>query len=469
MVVPCKCDIFAFLRRTLPLLVLVGCSSLATRKGFYEPIMAELRTNGADSAVTLIEKARDDNKFGEKDRLLYFVDAGALNHYAGNYEISNTKLHVAEEAVDELFTKSVSRAAASVLLNDNVLESAGEDYENIYTNLFKALNYISLRDFDGAYVEIKKVNLKLEVLENKYADVAMKYKQAAKKDTAAMDIDYDVPKVRFYNDAFARYLSMHMYAADGRYDDARIDHDYLVDAFRSQPHIYGFPVPDVRYRAEEGRALISVVGLVGLAPVKEALSLRLRTDKDLNLVQILYDGPGKEDTEYSHLPIDVGEDFYFKFAIPQLVRRPSMVNSVRVVAGNQLLGELQLIEDVNQVAEETFSAKKTLIYLRTVARALAKGLAAHKLKQKADDGNIGGWLKKLAIDVGTDLSENADLRSTQFLPGRVFVGDFDIDPGTYDVAIEYYDPHGTLLGRTVHPERTITVGGLNLFEGFTLD
>lgn len=455
------------LRAALPLVLLVGCSSVATKKKFYEPITAELRSGNSQAAARMLEAARDKNKYAQKDRLLYFIDAGMLNHYARSYDASNAKLHLAEEAAEELFTKSVSRAAASLLLNDNVLEYSGEDYEVLYANLIKALNYIALGAFDEAFVEIRRANLKLELLEQKYADAAAQFQQGSPDDTDRVEIDYEVDKVRFHNDALGRYLSMHIYAADGKMDDARIDHDFLVQAFRSQPHIYNFAMPEVKYFSQD-RAIISVVGLVGLAPVKEALSLRIRTDKDLGLVQVLYDDPQNKGAEYGHLPVKVKADYYFKFAIPKIMPRPSLVSEIRVLANSKLIGELQLLEDVGKVAEETFAAKKSLVYLRTVARAITKGLAAHKLKKKMDTGGLSGWLKKAAVDVGTDLIENADLRSSQFLPGMIYVGDFEIEPGTYDITIEFYLADGSLAGETTYSGYEVVRNGLNLIEAFSV-
>ena len=266
---------------------LVGCSSTVTRKGFHEPITAELRAGNVGGAADLLEQAKEKGRYAEKDRFLYFIDAGMLSHYADRYEASNNKLHLAEAAAEELFTKSVSRAAASMVLNDNVLEYAGEDYEVLYTNLISCLNYIALQKYEDAFVEIRRADLKLTQLELKHADEAVEFKRRTQEDTLGAKIDYDIDKVRFNNDAFARYLSMHMYAAEGKWDDAEIDYSHLIHAFESQPHIYDFPPPRIRYRRETA-PLVSIVALVGLAPEKEALSLRLRTDKDLDLVQILY-------------------------------------------------------------------------------------------------------------------------------------------------------------------------------------
>ncbi|UCD17536.1 MAG: hypothetical protein JSV44_01120 [Candidatus Zixiibacteriota bacterium] len=446
-----------------------GCSSLATNTAFYRPITAELQNHNFAAAVEKIETAKKKNKYTNKDRFLYYLDAGLAYHYASRFDTSNARLTKAEDAADELFTKSISRAALSLVLNDNVLEYSGEDYEILYSNLIMALNYMALDRFDDAFVEIKRANEKLNLLELKYRDAANALQEGAQKDTTAKaDIKYSAKKVRFNNSAFARYLSMHVYAAEGKMDDARIDFDLLHAAFREQPHIYNFGVPDVRYRSPD-KSILSVVGLVGLSPVKEALNLRIRTDKDLDLVQILYTDPERRDTEYGHIPMPISQDYYFKLAIPVIVSRPTVIGRIRVRADEKFIGELQLLEDVGTVAGETFEAKKSLIYLRSVARALYKGLIAHTQKKKADNGEADGWLKKLAIDAIADITENADLRCSRLLPGKIYVGDFEIEPGIYDFSIQFLSTDGAIVSTMNINGYQVLKKGLNLIEALSLN
>jgi hypothetical protein len=436
---------------------------MATKVKFYEPIVEQARTGGYDQAVAGLEKARKDKQYGEKDRLVYFVDAGLAYHYAGRYDTSNARLHEAENSAEELFTKSISKAALSLVLNDNALDYAGEDYEILYTNLIKSLNYLAKDDFEGAFVEIRRTNLKLEFLGQKYADAALAFQRGAEKDSDAVKLDYIPKEVRFHNSAFARWLSMHMYAATGKDSDADLDHELLNHAFEAQPFIYGFQPPNVTYRSDSG-AVLSVVALAGLSPVKQAMELRIRTDKDLDLVQVFYTDPELGETEYGHIPMEISEDYYFDFAIPQLVDRPSQIARIEVYSSGEPVGQLQLLEDVGAVARETFEAKKSLIYLRSLARAVVKGLVAHKQKEDVDSGGLGGWLKKAAIDVVTDITENADLRCARLLPGRIFVGDFVLPPGLHDLSVEFFDQAGQRIGGQTYSGYELTSGAFNLIE-----
>ncbi len=459
-----------FIRSGLILLAtlsLSGCGSMATRVSFYEPITASARLGQYDSAAVYLEKAKAKGKYDTKDRVVYYVDAGLAYHYARQFDSSNVRLTAAENAAEELYTKSISKAAMSLVLNDNALDYAGEDYEVLYTNLIKALNYLGEDNFEDAFVEIRRANLKLDLLDQKYADAAQEFQREEESDSNSVKINYDVKPVRFYNSALARYLSMHMYAASGKDFDADLDFTFLGHAFETQPHIYNFAPPRVSYRSDSG-GVLSVVALAGMAPVKQAMNLRIRTDKDLNLVQVLYTDPKTGESEYGNFPIPVSEDYYFDFSIPNLIDRPSRIARIEVYADSNLVGELSLLEDVSSVARETFEAKKTLIYIRTVARAVAKGLIAHRQKEKADTGGLGGWLKKAAIDAVSDISESADLRCARLLPGKVYVGDFVMPPGKYNVTVEYLDQTGARIAGQSYPDYEVTPGRFNLVEAVSL-
>lgn len=442
---------------------LCGCSNLATRMGHYKPITAAYERGDYSSAAAIIDSLK--NKFSAKDRLLYYVDSGLLHHYAGNYDSSNVRLSMAENAAEELFTKSLSRAAVSMILNDNALEYSGEDYEILYAGLIKALNYINLGDHDGAFVEIRRTHERLQYLEQKYVDAAAKLRMAASANQPMPEPDYQSLKIRFHESAFARYLSMHMFAAEGKYDDARIDSIHLDSAFVKQPHIYPFAMPPVKYHSDS-LAILSVVALIGVAPIKLPLNLRVRADKDLDLLMVLYTDEKNMESEYGHMAFPIDKDFYFKFAIPRMKAKPSSITEIKVIANNQLIGNLNLLESVSKVASETFEAKKNLIYFRSLLRTITKGLVTHRLKESVDDGGAIGWLKKAAIDIGAEISENADLRCSKFLPDGIMIGDFEVPPGLYDIKIQFCDSEGAIIGEQLIPQFVVRRNRFNIIESY---
>ena len=144
------------------------------------------------------------------------------------------------------------------------------------------------------------------------------------------------------------------------------------------------------------------------------------------------------------------------------------MSQIVVLADGEKIGRLQLLEDVGSVARETFEAKKSIIYFRSLARAIVKGLAAHELKEKADTGGLEGWLKKAAIDIGTDLIENADLRGSRLLPGEIYAGDFSIAEGEYDLKINFLDHDGNLIAQKRIHDYRIDAGRLCLINAVCL-
>lgn len=114
----------------------------------------------------------------------------------------------------------------------------GEVHENLYVNVFKAINYIKLDRFDDAFVEIKRVDIKLRELEDRYRELVDKYNQA---DTTAINFQYQAPK--FYNDVLAHYLAYLIYRAEERFDDCRIEFEKIDQAFKLESDVYYFDKP----------------------------------------------------------------------------------------------------------------------------------------------------------------------------------------------------------------------------------
>ncbi|MGM0673980.1 MAG: hypothetical protein ACQETQ_04725, partial [Spirochaetota bacterium] len=169
-------------RRLVPLLgafallSMAGCTT-TRNTAFIE--VDDLARSGryTEAAETL---SGDDREvfYNDRDKVLYHLDVGLLHHYGDNFEESTRHLNEAEFLIEEYFTKSISQAAATLLVNDTKQDYAGEDYEDIYLNVFKALNFLSQDEFDSAFVEVRRINNKLNLLEDKYREVAEGYESA---------------------------------------------------------------------------------------------------------------------------------------------------------------------------------------------------------------------------------------------------------------------------------------------------
>lgn len=373
------------------------------------------------STAALMDKLATEDVYKEKEKVLLRLEQGTINHFAGNYEASSNYYTYAEDEIDALFTKSISRAIKSFLVNDNTLAYDGEDYEDIYLNVFKALNYMHLENYEGALVETRRITYKLERLNDKYNGLVSALSEA---DTTSIEQDkWRSGKTNFQNSALGHYLSTVLYAKSNKPDDARISFNNLMKAYVEQPGVYDFGAPDDMELSQiqhTDQYNILVTAFSGRSPIKEAVDFRLYLEES---------------------------DTYLKVSFPRLVPFQSRVASISVSVDNDSLTQtLDLIEDMDKVAQEVYKVKEPIIYARAMVRAFLKMLASNKLKKEAQDqGEFLGGLVNVLGKVAQEATEKADLRSWQTMPGKAYAKVLKLPPGEHTIQINYYSRSGQLL------------------------
>jgi hypothetical protein len=133
-----------------------------------------------DEAVTALE-ANSKQLESAQGPIVLALDQGMVFHYARQFDLSNRHLDNAEGLITDAFTKSITEGVATYLVNDNARTYPGEDFEDIYSNVFKSLNYQMLGKTEDAMVEIRRATEKQQVLRDKYEKLSAKTAQAAKK------------------------------------------------------------------------------------------------------------------------------------------------------------------------------------------------------------------------------------------------------------------------------------------------
>jgi len=453
--------------------LLAGC--MTTRNAPFVEVNALVARHEYKTAANILSGPRSSEFYDSgKDQVLFNLDLGSLSLYGGDFKNTVKYFNEAERYIEEYFTKSISNAAASFLLNDTSLEYSGETYEDLYLNVFKAVAFARTRDFDGAFVEIRRMGDKLNLLEDKYGRLA-----------ASMNSSSDAKgKIKagaqeFHNSALARYLSAILYRADGKIDDAAIDLKKLAEAFKSQPKVYNFPEPKFDgMLTESDKARINVVAFTGRGPAKKAKTIRLNTARDLVVITFEKEDANGRMTTVSGgvLAIPgISEGFNFKCQTPEMVRLPSSVAKALIIVDGKPAGELSLLESMENVAIETFKLRESIIFTKTIIRTAVKGVAAGIGKQKlekAAGGSAGGLLLSfvggIAADVAVEASEKADLRIAGFFPGRAWVGEVLVTPGKHDLAVRYLNGAGSPIWEDRLGTQDVTQKGLNLWPSFAL-
>lgn len=194
------------------------------KQSYYKDLEGYIVKNQAAAAQAHVQK-EPEKTYASRDKLLYYFDLAMTAHLAGDYEKSNKALSAAEKAIEDLYTKSVSKQAASFIVNDNVKDYAGEDFEMVMVHLVGALNFLFMGDLDGALVEARKVDLKLKVVNERAGG----------------------KKVAYQTDAFARYLAGLMQENRGsteELNEAFISYRQALDAYANlYQKEYKTPVP----------------------------------------------------------------------------------------------------------------------------------------------------------------------------------------------------------------------------------
>ena len=422
---------------------------MEAQRKIHEAVSTSIGQGDYAAAINQLQAGREDC-YREKDRILYFLDMGMLCHFAGRYRESNDLLGQADEAIAAAYTRSVRQAAASFMLNDNVLEYPGEDYEDIYLNVFKALNYLGLNEPKEAFVEVRRIAEKLSVMEGRYVKVAEQLNTVPDR-----RVNFKAGATRFHNSALARFLSLIMYRADGNLDDARIDTEKIEETWRLSSQIYSFPMPAIRTAlAPSGQPRLTLLAFAGRTPEKMADTMWIHTFKDRVVIARSVEVPSARKDCVDVIPWPgVKPDLHVKLEVPYLFRRPSQVGSVRAVVDDRTIVDLARLESLENVAMDTFAVKRPLIYVKTLSRVVLKVLLAETTIEettKKEDQSTKD-LVRMATYMALAASESADLRATRYIPGQAWMADVALSPGAHAVRVEYLGPDGQILHTQVLP------------------
>jgi hypothetical protein len=446
---------------------LIGCAGIKSHVDFYYNVEADLKTGNYLRAGDLVDKAKSTQKYSKKDRALYYLDKGIILHYSGKYEKSNRLLEDADQTIEELYTKSISKAAASLLLNDNVLEYNGEIYDNIYVNIFKALNYLHIKKFDDALVEVNRINDKLRILDDQHSEWV---EQINSSDSAKIKIERKTNE--FYDDVLANYLSYLIYRADGAYDNSRISYERLVNTWNTYPEIYNFRFPQQLDSVDFFRKehVLNIMAFSGHGPEKYEVGGQITTYDDvIHVSDLTY---FKENHIFPWPGVKQG--YHFKFAFPEMRQRRSDIEKIIIRDNSIILGELELLENMGNVSQFTFQSNKHVIYIKTLIRTLIKGLASEKSKKKlreeadAEDSFLLGAILNWSVDLAVDATEHPDLRCWRTLPQNCYIGEFALESGKHDINIEFLSSSGSVIKNENFKDYSISPR-FNLIEAICLN
>ncbi|MFU8811384.1 MAG: hypothetical protein ACNA78_00375 [Balneolaceae bacterium] len=398
-------------------LLITGCGAYTLDRA-QDDLRADFATGDLDRAASHLERMEKREVYKSKDAVLLHLERGMVHHFNREFEASNEQFSLAETAIEENFTRSISRGVSSMIVSDNRLAYRGEDYEDVYINVFKALNYIHMEQYESALVEARRISHKLENVELRNRGLAEVF---AKADSSGHG-EWEAGRRVVENSALGHYLSAVLYAKTGRPDNARIEYERLRKAFLDQQEAFSFsPPPEESMRSiiTPNEYNVLVTGFSGQSPYKLQHDVRLFVGR------------------YST---------YLKFSLPSLHLHASPVARMEVVVGDSVAVPTYVIEEMDRVAKDVYKVSEPIVYARAFTRSALKAVGTRAATKAAHkESEALGVLTWLAGVVGQEITEKADLRGWQTMPGKVHVQVLKLPPGLHDVQINYLNSQNRVL------------------------
>src|SRR5690606_17337562 len=183
------------------------------------------------------------------DRLLHYLELAVVKHLQGDFSGSNALLETAERIADDLETTRLSDALVTMMSNPRQGPYGGADFEKMFINYYKALNYFGLAqqaaDQNGRLDALESAGVEARRLTIRLNDIASRkgtYMADAEDERtfgALMDIFnkvlrgnlVDLDSLRYRDDAMAHYLAAISFEMNNDFDDGRISYQKAAQAY----------------------------------------------------------------------------------------------------------------------------------------------------------------------------------------------------------------------------------------------
>lgn len=429
------------------LLLLIAFQSCSTYNTKTADIESDLFNGDFNKAITGIDKNKFLNK--NRNRLLYLLEKGKVEHLSGNYEASNTLFEEAYIMIEDRMTKTnAGQAIAAKFTNPMAEPYKGEDFEKVIIHYYKALNYFHLGQPAEALVEAKRINIKLYELNEKYKENKNRYSEDAFSQIL-QGILYE--STGDINNAYIAYRNAEeIYAKNGdMYFDVptplQLKKDLLrtskLMGFRDDYEKYSnkFKLTDDVATKATGEAIVFWEN--GFGPAKDQIVITA-SGTDGFFYGTYYDGAVQEEI---FIPIPTGFNIgnVNAIAIPKYRERGTYYSNAAIEVNNQDV-PFNLAEDIYPIAKQCLKDRMLRETIDLVARFATKKAASAGLGALGKEllGDTAGDLIKLGGDVAGAATEKADTRNWQTLPATISYIRVPLHEGENKFLIKKQGPQG---------------------------
>ncbi len=415
-----------------------GCATYYAQNIDFQNSVAQ---GDFEKANSLLDKNKKEAT--SKNKLLYYLNRGYVSWILQNYEQSNYYFSIAENTIED-YIQNYYLEALTLVSNPNVKPYKPEDFETVMVNYFMALNYIKLSKFDDAIVECKRINIKLNQLNDKYKDHKNRYQRDAFAHTL-IGIIYEANKD--YNNAFIAYRNaLEIYETDYKeYFNITIPEQLKQDILRSA-YLTGF-YDEVGFYEEKfgtkynyapkenGELVFFWLNGLGLYKSESSINFTKIPNQEAGFVTMVND-------EYNFsFPLYIGDKTtkekeafhelrFFRVAFPKYVERIPYYTNAKIET-NTGLYNLEQLQNINDIAFKTLKDRM----LREMASAIMRLATKKALEALADeqDEDLGTLL-----NIVNTITEKADTRNWQTLPYSISYARVPLNEGINEISFKTY-------------------------------
>jgi hypothetical protein len=415
---------------------IIGCATYYTKNIEFQNYLAQGDFNKAN--IWLNKNTKDSDG---KNKLLYYLNRGYVSWILQDYNESNKNFAIAENVIED-YIQNYYLDALTLISNPTIKPYKPEDFEVVMLNYFMALNYLQLNQFEDAIVECKRINIKLNQLNDKYKDHKNRYQRDAFANNL-MGIIYESQKD--YNNAFIAYRNaLEIYETDYKeYFNISVPDQLKIDLLRTA-YLTGFNEElkfyedkfNVQYNHQENEnGELVFFWLNGYGPYKSESSINFTkipnsnhgyvtmVDNEYDLSFPLYIGNKSKKEK------DAFEDLrFFRVAFPKYMERKPIFTSASINANSENY-KLEQVQNINDIAFKTLKDRM----VREMASAIMRLATKKALEALADEQDEGlGTL----LNIVNTLTEKADTRNWQTLPYSISYARIPLKKGINTISLE---------------------------------
>ena len=416
----------------------VSASGCFSHKGFreqYQKARQDLLKGNWAGAVEMFVASK--NLYSDRDRVMYWLNLGTLQHYAGQWSASQRNFVRAEASIQDLYTKSITAEASKYTITENLAPYEGEDFEKILLYYYTALNNVQQGNVSDAIVEARRADEFLKKIRVRY------------------DEDDDLSTL-YKQDAFMLWLVGLFYELEGSHNDA-------FAAYRRAFSVYSneykplFRTPPPSFLAEDvvrsglmanlddeaddfGRVHRATGGTAALG----------KTQAEIIFIHAGGEAPFKAE---SFITAPMPDGYVARVALPKFMApRPKIMQSLVEVSGKSV--KTEMAEPISSIAIKNHKHQLPGLTARAIARATFKYAATKGTKAAVKGGKKSSKERKLAAallglagNVAAVATENADLRGWTLLPAYFRVARIWVPAGHHTLNVRFMDRRGNAANK----------------------